>query len=72
MDADFTRLSRYTHIYWMHSRSGAGSLDWYKTPNSPRPHPFIRAELLTQVGQLFSESGGKARESSRTVMLLLL
>jgi hypothetical protein len=71
MDTDFPRPSRYTYIYWMHSTLVVRSGDWQKTPNSLRPHPFIIAELLTQAGQIFMESGVKARERYRTVMLVL-
>ena len=61
MDTDFTRYSRYTHIYWMYSTLGAESGIWQKTPNSLQPHLLIIAELLTQAGHLFIESGVKAR-----------
>lgn len=69
MHADFSRPSEYTHSGWMQPTSGAGSLDRYKTLNSLRPHLFLEAELLTQAGHLFMESGEKAQESYRSVRL---
>src|SRR5947209_14973083 len=56
----------------MHSTLVVRSGDWQKTPNSLQPHPFITADVLTQVGHIFIESGVKSRERYHTVMLVLI
>jgi hypothetical protein len=61
MDTDFTRASRYTHVYWIALHVGSGVWGLVKDSNSLRPHPFIIADLLTPAGQIFIESGVKSR-----------
>src|SRR5690242_8702652 len=71
MHADFPQPHEYTRTNWRQPTSGARSLDWYKTPTSPRPHPFLEAELLTGAGNLCMKSGGKAPGNYRSIMPVL-